>query len=330
MEFNISVVIPIMNEEGNIPLLVNKLYEVLKMYFHYEIIFIDDGSTDGTLEVVKNLNSTDANIKYLSFSKNFGHQNALKAGLDYAQGDCVISMDGDLQHPPEMIPQLIEKWQEGYDIVYTLRKDDPNIGVFKKSTARMFYKLMGRLTDIDIKQGSADFRLLDRTVVEVIRSLQESTIFFRGIIRWLGYKQYGIEYMPQERFWGETKYSYRKMVGLALTGITSFSTKPLHFATKIGTIIAILSFCYGLYAIYIKLFTNLALEGWTSLLIVMSFIGGIQLIMIGIVGEYLGKLFMAQKCRPSYIIKESSYDKIRINSFRYRIQRNRTSHDQKS
>ncbi|MFH0976568.1 MAG: glycosyltransferase family 2 protein [Spirochaetota bacterium] len=307
-DFKLSVVIPIMNEEGNITLLIKKLYEVLKIYSNYEIIFIDDGSTDGTFEVIKKLNSNDANIKYLSFSKNFGHQNALKAGLDYAKGDCVISMDGDLQHPPELIPQLIEKWQEGYDIVYTLRKDDPKTGTIKKITAKIFYKLSNFLSDIKIEHGSADFRLVDRSVVEVIRPLHESPLFFRGIIRWLGFKQYGVEYMPEERFWGKTKYSFRKMFSFAISGITSFSVKPLHFSTKIGTIIAFLSFCYGLFALYIGLFTNKAIEGWTSLLIVISFIGGIQLIMIGIIGEYLGRLFMSQKCRPNYIIKEKSND----------------------
>ena len=164
------------------------------------------------------------------------------------------------------------------------------------------------MSDIDIVKGTADFRLIDRSVIEIIRTLNESPIFFRGIIPWLGYKQCGIEYFPQERHWGKTKYSFRKMFSFALTGITSFSTKPLHFSTKIGTLIAILSFCYGLYALYIRFFTDMAIEGWTSLLIVMSFIGGVQLIMIGIVGEYLGKLFMAQKSRPNYIIKEKSND----------------------
>lgn len=309
-DFKISIVIPIMNEEGNVHVLVEKLTDTLKIYSNYELIFIDDGSTDGTLEVLKTLNSKDAFIKYLSFSKNFGHQNALKAGLDYADGDCVISMDGDLQHPPYLIPQLIEKWQEGFDIVYTLRKDDPKIGFFKKFTARLFYFFINKLSDIGIEKGSADFRLLDQSVVKIIRTMDESPLFFRGIIQWLGYKQYALEYVPEERFWGKTKYSIKKMFGLALSGITSFSTKPLHFSTKIGTIIAALSFCYGLYALYIRLFTDIALVGWTSLLIVMSFIGGMQLVMIGIVGEYLGKLFMAQKNRPNYIIKEKSDDEI--------------------
>lgn len=307
-DFLISVVIPVMNEEGNITVLVEKLNEVLKDYSRYELIFVNDGSKDSTLEVLKNLNRKDRKIKYLSLSKNFGHQNALKAGLDNAKGDCVISLDGDLQHPPELIPQLIEKWQEGYDVVYTIRKDDPKTGIFKKLTAGIFYKIINSLSDIEIKQGSADYRLLDRSVVEVIRPMQEGNLFFRGIIPWLGFKQFGIEYMPQERFWGESKYSIRKMYSFALEGITGFSIKPLHFSIKIGSFFALLSFSYVVYAVYIKLFTDKAVEGWTSLISVVLLIGGIQLIMIGIVGEYLGKLFLAQKKRPNYIIMERSDD----------------------
>lgn len=307
-DFKITVIIPIKNEEGNISFLVTKLNEVLKPYLLYDIIFIDDGSTDGTLALLKSFHLNDYKIKYLSFSKNFGHQNALKAGLDYANGDCVISMDGDLQHPPELIPNLIENWLKGYDIVYTIRKDPPGTGIFKKYTAVMFYKILNFLSDIKIEQGTADFRLLDRSVVDVICSLQEDPMFFRGLIRWLGFKQLSLEYTPNGRYWGKSKYSFRKMIDLAFIGITNFSTKPLHFSTKVGTIIAFISFCYGLYAIYIKLFTDRSIEGWASLLIVMSFIGGIQLIMIGIVGEYIGKLFISQKRRPNYIIREKSCD----------------------
>lgn len=308
VKFKVSIVIPVMNEEGNLQLLIKELKEVMKIYPDYEIIFIDDGSSDRTLEILREVNSTDPIIRYLSFSKNFGHQNALKAGIDYAQGDCVISMDGDLQHPPELITKLIEKWLEGYDIVNTLRKDDPKTGFYKKLTSRIFYNIINKLSDIEIEQGSADFRLLDRSVVEIIRSLQETPLFIRGIVQWLGFRQFSISYIPKERFWGRTKYSISKMFSFSLAGITSFSVKPLHFSTKLGLIIAILAFIYGVYALYAKLFTDTTIEGWTSLLIVMSFIGGIQLIMIGILGEYLGKLFMSQKSRPYYIIKEKSND----------------------
>ncbi len=304
----VSIVIPILNEEDNIPVIVEKLQDILKQSIRYEIIFVDDGSSDATLTAVKAFNENDKRIKYISFSRNFGHQNALKAGLDYAQGDGVITMDGDLQHPPELIPQLIEKWQEGYDVITTIRKENPKASILKKLSSWGFYKVVNSLSDIQIKQGSADFRLLDRSVVEVIRHLQESPLFIRGLISWLGFKQYGIEYIPQDRLSGKTKYSMIKMFQFASFGITSFSVKPLYFSAKIGAVIAMLSFCYGLYALYIRLFTNIAIEGWASLLIVMSFIGGIQLLMMGILGEYLGKLFMAQKQRPNYIIRELSDD----------------------
>ena len=302
----ISVVIPIMNEEGNVELLTERLKAVLGLYNNYEIIFVDDGSTDGTLFAIKQVNRADKRFKYLSFSRNFGHQNALKAGLDYAKGDCVISMDGDLQHPPELIPEMVAKWQEGYEVIYTLRQDDPKTGIFKKMTARLFYKLINRLADMEIEQGSADFRLLDRSVVEIVKNLQENPIFFRGLVRWLGFKQYGISYIPQERHWGKTKYSIGKMFKFAVTGITSFSVKPLNLATELGAIIALISFAYGIYAIYIKLFTDESITGWASLLCIISLIGGIQLVTIGVLGEYLGKMFMAQKRRPSYIVREKS------------------------
>ena len=288
----ISIVIPIMNEEGNVSILTDRLRNVLNGNWKYEIIFIDDGSTDNTLDAIKQLQKDDSRIVFLSFSRNFGHQNALRAGLDFAEGDCVISMDGDLQHPPELIPELIKKWREGYDVVYTLRKDDQKTGFFKRITSGFFYSLINRLSDVNIEQGSADFRLIDKSIVAVVRKLNEDPIFFRGMIRWLGFNQVAIEYVPDERVWGKTKYSIAKMFRFAIMGITSFSIKPLHLSSLFGVIFASLSFIYGIYALVLKLFTNYAIPGWSSLLIVVSFIGGVQLLMIGILGEYIGKLFI--------------------------------------
>ncbi|MCD4725093.1 MAG: glycosyltransferase family 2 protein [Bacteroidales bacterium] len=305
-DYFISIVVPIMNEEGNISSLIERISMVICNEKKYEIIFVDDGSTDKTLEVIKQFHRSDPRIKYLSFSRNFGHQNALRAGLDFAKGDCIISMDGDLQHPPELIPQMIKKWQEGYDIVYTLRKNNEEISYFKRKTSVLFYYLMNRLSHVEIEQGSADFRLIDRRVVDVIRSFQENPIFYRGMIRWLGFRQYALEYIPEKRVWGKTKYSFLKMFKFAMIGITSFSIRPLHISTILGLIIAVVSILYGIYAIFMKLFTSYTIQGWTSLLIVVAFIGGIQLLMIGILGEYLGKLFIEQKRRPPYIIKEST------------------------
>ncbi|MHC1704352.1 MAG: glycosyltransferase family 2 protein [Tenuifilaceae bacterium] len=304
--YKVSIVIPAFNEEGNIRILSGKLQEILSNHPDYEIIFVDDGSSDNTLNILKDIHTANPQIRFLSFSRNFGHQNAIKAGLDYSSGNCVVIMDGDMQHPPELVAEMIDKWQAGYDIVYTLRKDDPKTGVFKKITASAFYKLMNKISDIDIEEGSADFMLLDRVVVDIVKNLDESPLFFRGLIRWVGFKKYGISYMPNERHWGKTKYSFTRMVKFAVTGITSFSVRPLYFSIQIGFIIAILSFLYAVYALYIRLFTDTTIPGWTSLLIIVSFIGGIQLIMIGILGEYVGKIFMAQKKRPNYIVKEKS------------------------
>ncbi len=301
----ISIIVPIYNEEGNISLLCQKIADVMEKH-NYEIILIDDGSTDNTLNTIKNLHKDNDKINYISFSRNFGHQNALKAGLDNAKGDCVISMDGDLQHPPELIPIMIEKYKDGFDIVFTIRKDDPNTGFFKKITANIFYKIINKLSDLKIEQGSADFRLLDRKVVEVLKTFNETSLFYRGIMSWLGFRQCGIEYLPQERFWGKTKYSISKMIKFAITGITSFSIRPLQCSIYLGFFMAFISFGYALYAIYIKLFTDLSVQGWTSLLFVISFIGGIQMIMIGILGEYIGRLFIESKKRPNYIIRESN------------------------
>lgn len=304
--FKISIVVPILNEEGNIELLIEKINEVLKPYGEYELIFIDDGSTDNTLDIIREKRQGNSKIHFLSFSRNFGHQNALRAGLDHATGDCVISMDGDLQHPPELIPKLIDKWQEGCDIVYTIRKDDPKLSFLKRKTAKIFYGMMNRFSDIKIDKGAADFRLLDRSVVEVVKTIKETNLFMRGMISWLGFKQCGIEYMPEKRHWGKTKYSMKSMIKLALAGITGFSVKPLRISTMLGYVLAALAFAYGIYAIIIKLFTDNTISGWTSLLAGVLFIGGIQMIMIGILGEYIGKLFIESKRRPNYIIKEKS------------------------
>lgn len=307
-DFKVSVVIPIMNEEGNIRPLTKRVLSVLEKCPDYELLFVDDGSTDKTLDIIRQERNQNKKIHFLSFSRNFGHQNALRAGLDYSSGDCVISMDGDLQHSPELIPGLIKKWQEGYDIVYTIRKDHPEFPILKSKAAGIFYNFMNRFSDIEIDKGAADFRLLDRSVVEVMKTIKESGLFIRGMISWLGFRQCGIEYMPEKRHSGRTKYTFTKMIRFAIDGIVSFSIKPLHISTLLGYTIAILAFIYGIYAVAIKLFTNQAVLGWTSLLVTILLIGGIQMILIGILGEYIGRLFIEAKKRPNYIIKEKSYE----------------------
>lgn len=302
--FKLSVVIPIYNEELNISELNRRLLKVLKNIEKYEIIFVDDGSVDKTLVMIKQLSDENSKIKYLSFSRNFGHQNALRAGLAFATGDAVVSMDGDLQHPPELIPQMIERWQEGYKIVYTIRKECEKLSYFKRKTANIFYTVMSKLADVSIPKGAADFRLLDKDIVDIIVKMNESSLFLRGLISWVGFDQFAIEYEPEARFAGKTKYSLKRMISFAMDGITSFSIKPLRLATILGFVIAMTAFVYGFYAIYIKIFTNETMSGWTSLMVSVLFLAGIQLLTFGIMGEYIGKLFMQSKGRPNYIIKD--------------------------
>ncbi|MFC2152102.1 glycosyltransferase family 2 protein [Bacteroidota bacterium] len=306
IKFKVSIIIPVFNEEGCISLLVKKVIEIVQIYYDYEVLLIDDGSTDKTLQILKKLNSENQKIKYISFSRNFGHQSALRAGIKKATGECIISLDADFQHPPELIPEMIEKWKEGYDIVYTLRRDNIKIPFFKKFTARLFYKILNIFSDIKIEQGAADFRLINKKVAASLNEIRENDIFFRGMVKWLGFKQIGIEYEPNERYWGNSKYSIKKMVSFAFSGITSFSVRPLKISFFIGTVIAFLSILYGFYALYIKVFTDNSVTGWTSVFFMVTFIGGVQLIMLGVLGEYIGKLFIESKNRPHYVIKESS------------------------
>jgi glycosyltransferase involved in cell wall biosynthesis len=304
----ISIVIPCYNEEGNIEV----LYEKIKKAFpseKLEYIFVDDNSNDNTLAIIERLTEKDNYVKYVSFSRNFGHQNALRAGLEYSSGDCVISMDADLQHPPEMLQSLVDKWKEGYEVVYTIRKDIANVSAFKRITSALFYKLMNNLSEVEIKQGSADFRLLDRKVVDVlVHDITEYHLFYRGLISWIGYKQIGIEYVPDKRFSGKTKYPFNKMLSFAANGITSFSIKPLKFAILLGTFISFISVLYALYVLYMALFTDKAVEGWSSVILSVLFIGGIHMILLGIIGEYIGKLYIQSKKRPYFLIKKTNFE----------------------
>ncbi|MFC1832565.1 glycosyltransferase family 2 protein, partial [Thermodesulfobacteriota bacterium] len=247
-------------------------------------------------------------VHYISLSRNFGHQNALKAGLDHCSGDVVISMDGDLQHPPGLIPEMIEKWQAGYDIVVTTRRDAEAGNFLKRFTSRNFYRLMSSFSNIELKPGSADFRLLDRTVVDVLKTFEETDIFYRGYVAWSGFKQFEIPYIPEKRQAGTTKYTPRKMIRLALDGLLGFSILPLRLVTMIGVVISMASFLYGFYAICIRLFSDTAVSGWASTMAGIYFLGGIQLLCIGICGEYIGRTFMEVKRRPHYIIAKTSID----------------------
>jgi dolichol-phosphate mannosyltransferase len=304
----LSIIIPCYNEEGNVHVIYEKLAFIIKSIgvLSYEIIFINDGSKDNSLLNIKAVSEIDTSVKFIHFSRNFGHQNALRAGLDHASGNAVISMDADMQHPPELIPTLFELWKAGNKVVYTKRKDTTDLSFFKRLSSKLFYRLVNYLSETKLEEGTADFRLLDRSVVEALKKFKENNLFYRGIIPGLGFKQVGVEYVPNERFSGKTKYTFSKMVRFALTGITSSSAKPLYFSIYLGSFLALCSFLYGIYAIYVSLFTSEAIAGWTSTIASILFIGGIQLIMLGIVGIYLGKLFSESKNRPHYIIEEKN------------------------
>jgi dolichol-phosphate mannosyltransferase len=301
----ITVVIPAYNESGNIKPIGRRIAQVLKKSDPYEILFVDDGSRDDTLTEIKEMCAVDENIRFISLSRNFGHQKALKAGLDHARGDCVISMDADLQHPPELLTRLIEKWRNGYDVVYTVRTDSSDSGFMKRVSSRLFYKIINLLSNVNIPLGAADFRLLDRKVVDEVKKFKENWLFIRGIVAWIGFKQICVEYVVESRNRGLTKYSTSRMLALAVNGITSFSILPLRISILLGLIFSLGSFLYALYAIYTKVFNNAVIPGWTSILLSVLFLGGIQLISLGVIGEYLGKMFIETKNRPAYIIKES-------------------------
>lgn len=305
-KITISIVIPCYNEEGNIEILYNQINNFLPDTT-IEYIFVDDNSNDNTLTIIEHLSKINTNVKYLSFSRNFGHQSALRAGLEYSTGDCVISMDADLQHPPELLQTLINKWKEGYDIVYTIRKDIENVSIFKKATSAFFYRLINSLSDIEINQGSADFRLLDKRIVRVLTNdITEYHLFYRGLISWIGYNQIGIEYVPNKRFSGKSKYSFMKMVNFAIDGITSFSIKPLKLAILLGLLLSVLSGIYGIYVLGMSIFTDETVKGWSSVLLSILFIGGVNMVLLGIIGEYMGKLYIQSKNRPYFLIKKTN------------------------
>jgi polyisoprenyl-phosphate glycosyltransferase len=300
----VSIVIPVYNERENIPVVLQAVLNVMNSQnYRYEITFVDDGSSDDTVSLLRQLSSQHNNVGFLSFSRNFGHQSALKAGIDNAKGDCVISLDGDMQHPPELIPEMLRAWEDGFDVVYTVRKDDKNLSRFKRKSSDIFYTLLNRMADLEMEKGTADFRLLNKNVAAVIRGLSEYDLFFRGLVKWMGFAQMAIEYNPSERLSGNSKYTFKKMMRFAMQGITSFSTRPLYAAAYLGFIISLLSVLYIPYALWSHYFGH-TISGWTSIIVTIAFFGGLQLTILGIIGLYLGKLFMQSKQRPLYIVKE--------------------------
>ena len=310
MDKLVSIVIPAYNEEDNVIVIVERLENIFRnLPYRFEVILVDDGSKDKTLAVIKAMASAKPNIFYIEFSRNFGHQPALKAGLDQAQGDCVISMDADLQHPPELIRQMLQKWEEGYEVVYTRRQEDKALSLKKRKTSALYYKLLNVLSDIEIEPGTADFRLLDKKVVEVFKDFHENEPFIRGLIKWLGFKQYAIDYTPGARHSGSSKYNLTKMMRLAIHGVTSFSIKPLYTAVYLGFTFSVLSLLYIPYVLH-AFYVGKEVDGWASMIMTIVFFGGLQLIILGIIGIYIGKMFLQSKNRPNYIIRSSNLTNI--------------------
>ena len=306
----ISIVIPAHNEEGNIFLIhqrIKKVFSELQNY-HFEIIFVNDGSRDQTQAKIEELASQFEEVKFIEFSRNFGHQPAVKAGIDRSNANAVISMDADLQHPPELIPDMIKKWEEGFDIVYTIRTYPKEISAFKRKTSSLYYKFLSKISDVNLREGGgSDFRLMDSSVVDVVRNMNESDIFLRGLSNWMGFRQTGIHFTAGERAFGESSYNLQKMMRFAFTGSTAFSVKPRYLAAYLGFIFsAIAVLGYGIYVIH-SFVSGTEISGWASLIMTVVFFGGIQLIILGIIGIYLGKIFKQVKERPNYIIRSKNF-----------------------
>lgn len=301
-----SLVFPVYNEEGNLDELYEKTTSIIDSLdeYEFEMIFVNDGSFDRTLEMLKEYASKDNRIKIISFSRNFGHQTAITAGIDASQGLTAIILDSDLQDPPSLIPKMIEKWKEGYNVVYAKRLRRKGESFFKLITAKLFYRMLYLVTRINIPLDTGDFRLIDRYVIDCLRQLPERNRYIRGLVTWIGFRQTGVEYERDQRHWGETKYPFGKMMKLALDGISSFSVLPLKLASYFGFAMAFFSLVYILYIFYVKFFAKGLVQGWTSTVILISLFGGIQLICLGIIGEYIARIFDESKKRPLYIIKE--------------------------
>ena len=300
----ISIVVPVFNEEANIEHFYTEICNVMNpLPYDFELMFIDDGSKDASIFILDCLAQKDSRVKPLYLARNFGHQIALTCGLDHASGDAVITMDGDMQHPPAFLPILIKKWEQGYEVVQTIRKTTEGVSWLKNATSALFYKLMNALSKVRIQPGGSDFRLLDKAVVESFRRYKERARFIRGMIGAIGYKQIQIEFVAPKRFAGSSKFSINKMLHFALDGITSYSKKPLRFAFYTGLIFGLISLGVTSHVIYIKWFTEDAVPGWATISASILFLGGLQLIGIGIIGEYVGRIFEEVKQRPLYFVR---------------------------
>ena len=300
----ISILVPAFNEHESLPILYDRLVSLMESHENYdfEILFVNDGSKDDTLDIIKFLRKKDSRINYLNLSRNYGKEIAMIAGFDYIQGDALVIMDADLQDPPELIPEMIKYWEEGFDDVYAKRRSRKGESLLKKITSWGFYRTLQSMTKIEIQKDTGDFRLLDRRCVEAIKQMRESQRYTKGLFSWIGYNKKEILYDRDPRIAGKTKWNYRKLINLSLDGITSFTTSPLHWASIIGILVSFVGFMYMLSIILKTLIYGIDVSGYASMMVVILFLGGIQLIFLGLIGEYLGRAFYEVKRRPLYFI----------------------------
>ncbi|MGJ8583198.1 MAG: glycosyltransferase family 2 protein [Marinosulfonomonas sp.] len=302
----VSVVVPCYDEEEVLPaawMRIKSLADRLDSYI-FEFVFVDDGSKDDTMVLLRDMADADDRVRVLGFARNFGHQIAATAGIEAATGDCVVLIDADMQDPPEVVERMIGKWEEGFDVVYGVRQKRPGETWFKLASAKGFYRFLNRLSDVQIPLDAGDFRLLNRPVVEVLRQMPEKHRFLRGMVAWVGFRQHALPYERDPRLAGTSKYPLSKMLKFAADGIVSFSIKPLRIATNLGLIASALALVGILYAVVMRIFTSTWVEGWTGLIIAVLFIGGVQLISLGVIGEYLGRVYEEVKNRPLFVLRE--------------------------
>lgn len=307
----VTILVPAYNEHEVLPLLYDRLLHLMELEpeYDFEILFVNDGSKDNTLELIKELRAKDNRINYVNLSRNYGKEIAMIAGFDYLKGDCLVIIDADLQDPPELIPEMLKFWEEGYDDVYARRRTRKGESILKKLTSWGYYRILQSMTNIEIQKDTGDFRLLDRRCVEAIKSLRESQRYTKGLYSWIGYKKKEILYDRDPRAAGKTKWNYRKLINLSLDGITSFTTSPLRWASIAGMLVSFVGFIYMLFIIFKTLIYGVDVSGYASMMVVILFLGGIQLVFLGLIGEYLGRAFYEVKGRPLYFIDTYNEEK---------------------
>ncbi|MEC4895631.1 MAG: glycosyltransferase family 2 protein [Oscillatoria sp. PMC 1051.18] len=305
-QIELSIVVPVYNEEQNLDCLFERLESVLEpMKVSYEIVCVNDGSQDNTIDYLIAHHQRNSAIKVINFSRNFGKEIALSAGLDYSSGAAVIPIDADLQDPPELIKELVDKWREGYDVVYATRRSRNEEGLLKRFTANNFYRIIAKMSRVPIPANTGDFRLMDRKVVEAIKQMPERTRFMKGMFAWVGFKQTSVLFERPKRYKGKTTWNYCKLWNFAIDGIASFSMIPLKIWSYIGIIVSLLAFLYGSFLIIRTLIWGIDVPGYASIMVVTLFLGGIQLISLGAIGEYLSRVYEEVKRRPLYLVRES-------------------------